>query len=202
MRTHVLAIGIVLAGAMLTACAQPSTARLSETATASPQPTAVTSTCADDPNLIAAVDAFVLAAQGGGELPVHGETGGRRSNLFDRLDRTDIAAMRNPKGGGTLLSVVYGGDDVFARSSVHRAAWLYLDGVLYPVDVDAAESFALRWAGYPEGVKQSAGLGSNYFGLKAYGLSDFETWNADTRSKLNLFQNEANELCATPTLWG
>ncbi|WP_402844669.1 hypothetical protein [Microbacterium sp. GXS0129] len=148
------------------------------------------------------MDTFVAASHAEGSTPVFGEVGGRRNNLFELLDRTDVAAMPNPKGAGVLLSVVYRGDDALARSTAHRTAWLLLDGTIYPVDTDASQAFALLWDGYPDGVKAAAGLGSDYFSLASYGVRDFESWNADSQGRFTTFLNEANGLCTAPTVWG
>jgi hypothetical protein len=192
-------ISALLSGWLLVACTPVRTNAIDATPTS--EPVATATPCTDDPNLVAAVDLFYAAALDSSTTPVHGEPDGRTNRMFSRLDRTDLAAMRNPEGFGTLISLVYPTDGPFEYSAARRAAWLIFDGAIYPVDVDAAQAFGLRWAGYPEDVKQSAGLGNNYFSLSAYGISDFESWNTDTTSKYVAFLNEANELCNAPTLW-
>jgi len=170
------------------------TARLSTTASAP---------CVDAPELVAAVDTLLAARDSGGISGVYGEVGTGSNNLMDQAERTDIAAMHNPRGDGVLLSIVYGGDKVFARSTASRAAWLVLNDTVYPVDVQASQAFGLLWAGYPAEVKQAAGIGSNYFSLDdAFGISDFVSYNADSLDEHELFVVEANELCERPTNWG
>lgn len=197
MRYRSLTAVCALSIGVLAGCASNSLSPASE------QTPAVTQVpCVDDANLVAAVDTFLGAARRDGTVAVHGETGGRGNNLLELLERTDLAATPNPNGEGVLVSLVYGGDGAFARSTAHRAAWLSLDGAIYPVDVDAAQAFSLLWAGYPDDIKSRAGLGQDYFGLDAYGLSDFVAWNADTTADFSAFLVEANSLCFQPTPWG
>lgn len=144
------------------------------------------------------------AASGEGSIPVYGADGGRGNNLLERLKRSDVAAIANPLGEGVLVSVIYGGDRIYPSGSqtAHRTAWLVLDGTLYPVDVDAAQAFDLRWDGYPEEVKARTGLGEDYFSLDSYGFSDFTSWNSDRGDKFESFLVEATGLCSAPTPWG
>jgi hypothetical protein len=164
--------------------------------------TTASAPCVDAPELVAAVDTLLAARDSGGIGGVYGEVGAGSNNLMDQAERTDIAAMHNPRGDGVLLSIVYGGDKVFASSTANRAAWLVLNDTVYPVDVPASQAFGLLWAGYPAEVKQAAGIGPNYFSLDdAFGISDFVSYNADSLDEHELFFVEANELCERPTNW-
>jgi hypothetical protein len=156
----------------------------------------ISTPCVDPPELTSAVNTLLAASEVGSTVTVYGESGGRRNDMFQQFPRTEFAAMRNPKGAGILVTLVYGGGDVYARHSAHRAGWLLQNGTIYPTDVDAAQAFGLLLNGYPDDVKQSAGLGQNYFGLKAYGVDDFITYNSDTYQKYSAFVKAANQLCA------
>lgn len=190
-----LGLALVLAGALGGCAATPTSAQPTvEPTTATP--------CVDDPELIAAVDSFLAATSGDASVPVHGEPGGRKNNLIELLERSDLAAMHNPLGSGTLVSVVIHGGKALARDTASRTAWLVLDGVVYPVDVSGAQAFGFLQDGYPDEVKRAAGLGVKYSGLGVYGVADFVAYNADTTGKLTDFVAAANELCTTPTIWG
>jgi hypothetical protein len=158
--------------------------------------------CSDAPELVAAVDLILSAGGEDRAVSVYGDAGGRTNNLMELARRSNFAAMGNPKGEGVIVSLVYAGDGANARDTAHRAGWLILDGAIYPIDVDAAQAFGLLWSGYPEAVKRSAGLGSDYFGMSGYGLDDFIAYNADTASEFERFVGAANELCESPTPWG
>ena len=97
---------VALTGTMaVSGCASTTepTARLSTTASAP---------CVDAPELVAAVDTLLAARDSGGISGVYGEVGAGSNNLMDQAERTDIAAMHNPRGDVVLLSIVYGGEKV------------------------------------------------------------------------------------------
>ena len=180
---------------LLVGCSSLPTAQSSvETPAATP--------CIDSPELVSAVDTVWSARLGQTDASVYGDPGGRTNNLMGLLKRGELAAMRNPKGAGVVISVVYAGDGVFARDTAHRAGWLVLDGAIYPIDVDAAQAFGLLLDGYPEPVTQSAGLDDKHFGMDSYGMEDFVAYNADNIADYSTFLNEANELCDAPAPWG
>lgn len=167
--------------------------------TADNTPSSVPS-CEDSAELVAAVDTVWQAGQNPALASVYGAEGGSRTtNLFDLLNYDNLAAIENPIGTGILVSVVYAGDDVFARQTAKRTGWLVLDDWLYPVNVEGSAAFGLLWDGYPDDVKVEAGLGEDYFDFESYGISEFVSFNADTTSKLHAFMNEANGLCHPPT---
>lgn len=158
--------------------------------------------CVDDPELVAAVDTLLAATRADAGIAVYGAPGGRLSNVVELLERADLAAMRNPLGSGILVSIVQHGGKALARDTAHRTGWLILDGSVYPVDIGAAQAFGLLWDGYPDDVKQTTGLGQNYFGLDDYGVTEFVAYNADSTARFYEFLDDANALCSTPTVWG
>jgi len=195
----------------LTACGLAATAIiaaiLSGCATTSPPVQGTTTPtgapCTERPELLAAIDTLFAAQGGGNEGAVYGQAGGRQNNLVTRAKPSDVAAMMNPKGDGVLLSIVTAGDGAFAADTAHRSAWLILGGIIYPVNVDAAQAFGLLWDGYPDEVKRAAGLGTNYVSLEeSYGVRDFISYNSDTFGDYEDFVAEANERCERTTSWG
>jgi hypothetical protein len=189
----------LLTAFLLTGCGGTSVASPPAVMT-TPSPT-TTPPCVESPDLLAATDTFLAAAGAGSTVPVNGAPGGRRSNLFDHLETSDLAAMTNPLGRGVIVSVVYGNGKAFARDTAQRVGWLILDGSVYPMDVEASQAFGLLWDGVADEVRQAAGVGED-FGLDAYGLTDFVSFNADSTVRFRSFLDEANRLCATPTVWG
>ncbi|UBQ02765.1 hypothetical protein [Curtobacterium sp. TXMA1] len=165
----------------------------------SPSPTV---TCVDATYLTAAVDHVMTAAATTEPVQVYGPPGGRHSRMLADARRENLAAERNPRGEGVLVTLVYGGDGVFAASSAHRAGWLVVHGSIYPADVDAAQAFGRLYDGYPADVQAAAGLSSSAFGLDAFGVEDFITYNADTVEQFRAFVDAGNDLCGPRAVWG
>lgn len=165
-------------------------------------PVTSNSPCVESPELSAAVETVYSAKTPGVKLTVYGETGGGSNNFIELLEKSDLAAMKNPNGNGVLVTLVYASGPALARSTAMRTGWLVLSGKLYPINVPAAQAFSLLWDGYPEDIMKSAGIESNYFGLDSYGLEEIVAFNSDTYSEFDAFLAEANQLCTQVTEWG
>lgn len=158
--------------------------------------------CVNSPALTDAVSIFWEIKENPIKGKIYGETGGRQNNILELLEKSDLAAIQNPRGHGIIVSLIYAGDGAFARATAHRAGWLVLNGVVYPINVDGSAAFGLLWDGYPDDVKIEAGLGEDYFGFDSYGIQDFVAYNTDEGYLFNQFANEANGLCELQTSWG
>lgn len=191
---------ISIAGILtLTGCSAP------ESPVGAPEPLKTTATptpCVDDPELVAAVDAFMDAAQGGSTRVWGLEGNGHSNNLLEELVRSDVAAMRNPAGEGTILSVAYGSGKAGFRDTVSRAAWLYLDGVIYPMGFVAHATFRLIDDGVPPDVEVAAGFYLRGSVLTDLGIYEIVAYNADTKHEVREFLDRASDLCELPTIWG
>ncbi|WP_141990130.1 hypothetical protein [Rhodoglobus vestalii] len=109
--------------------------------------------------MVAAEDMMMFASKDQSEVPVYGEGESRTNRIFELMQRDDLAASKNPKGAGVIVSLVYGGDGAFARDTARRTGWLVLDGVVYPIDVAEAQAVGTLSSGYPDPIEQAAGLG-------------------------------------------
>jgi uncharacterized lipoprotein YehR (DUF1307 family) len=193
MRRSVIPVIALALSATLAGCVE--TAVVAETTSAAVP-------CVDQPELTGAVDTLWAAREGQDDVTVFGPEGSGSNNLLDLMKRSNLAAMANPNGSGIVVSIVYAGDRVFARSTAHRAGWLVLNQVLYPIDVNAAQTFGVLKDVVPVSVAREAGLGSSSYGMEAYGVEDFVSYNDDTIEGYIAFLNEANQLCAAPTPLG
>ena len=158
--------------------------------------------CANTPELVSAVDQVMIATIRTLTPLVHGEPSGKSNNLGRFFEESDLAAMQNPRGEGVIVTVTHAGDRVLAENSVRRTGWLVLDGILYPLERDAASAFGLDYIPLPENVFQRAGFDSGYEDLNDLGLRESLTYNSEERISVKWFMQDANQLCTTPTLWG
>lgn len=159
------------------------------------------SPCTAPQELTDAVALVMKAGTGDTSIRVYGEPGGSTNKTFTKAKTSDFAAELNPKGDGVLVTLVYESGPDFARSTVTRTGWLVLDGAIYPVDPTAAQAFGLLDNGYPAAVEQAAGISSGT-DLDAFGVDDFDAYNADTVGQMRAFVDEANDLCGPRSIWG
>lgn len=163
---------------------------------------AVVEPCSNSQVLLQAVSRFLEIKEEPMLGDVYGEGFPNVSNppsKFLSLIKTEnVAAIENPMGEGVIVSVNYSGGKALHWDTLRKTSWLVLDGVLYPIDVEAATSFRLRYDGFPEKIMARAGLSDTAFGLGYFGFTDFASYNSDRLSIYDEFLAEANALCETP----
>jgi hypothetical protein len=184
MRNPKVAGLFIIAVIFLTGCSEP---RVSEPLVI-PEPTK----CIDDPLLIAAVSKVWKTIQNPKEGRVYGEPNGRLNDLRRIIELSDLDAIQNPNGEGSIVSFIYGGG-VGSRIEAWRTGWLLLDNVLYPINVEAAQAVGLLMDGYPADVELRAGIVDYPFGFEAFEMD--RAFSRNIGARYEEFAKQANSLC-------
>jgi len=136
--------------------------------------------CPDVPQDEDAKSLVRTAQESGSVKNVHGAD--------DPYDRTEQVLMHlwsrpNPNGEGVIVTTVQDGEPVGLNTvdhARHRAAWLVLDGTIYPLNVLASAAHGLLSSGLPARVANRSGLSEHAVDLEEeLGVEEFITYKWD-----------------------